>query len=145
MLTMLHPAWRQQLERRGVGLQIDITPDLPEVLSDPGRLEPMLGGLIDRTSRGLPAGGSLSLTLRPAGPRLKLQILSQIPNNEDQGTSSRDQKAALGPVLSWDPKTGSLQLSQAATQRMLASLGGWLTQRRDKGLTVFFPIAEEKL
>ncbi len=145
MLTMLHPAWRQQLERRGVGLQIDITPDLPEVLSDPGRLEPMLGGLIDRTSRGLPAGGSLSLTLRPAGPRLKLQILSQIPANEDQGASSRDQKAALGPVLSWDPKTGSLQLSQAATQRMLASLGGWLTQRRDKGLTVFFPIAEEKL
>jgi len=143
MLTMLHPAWSQQLERRGVKLQLDITPDLPEVLSNPGRLEPMLGGLIDRTSRGLPAGGKLSMTLRPAGPRLKLQILSQVDNTKEQGSKDKDQNADLGPVLSWDPNTGSLQLSQAATQRMLASLGGLLTQRRDKGLTVFFPIAEE--
>jgi hypothetical protein len=143
MLTMLCPAWSHQLERRGIKLQLDITPDLPEVLSDPGRLEPMLGGLIDRTSRGLPAGNNLSMTLRPAGSRLKLQILSQIPNTEEQKATDKDQNADLGPVLSWDPNTGSLQLSQAATQRMLASLGGLLTKRRDKGLTVFFPIAEE--
>lgn len=143
MLTMLYPAWSHQLERRGIKLQLDITPDLPEVLSDPGRLEPMLGGLIDRTSRGLPAGNNLSMTLRPAGSRLKLQILSQIPNTEEQKATDKDQNADLGPVLSWDPNTGSLQLSQAATQRMLASLGGLLTKRRDKGLTVFFPIAEE--
>ncbi|HGY5557881.1 MAG: sensor histidine kinase [Prochlorococcus sp.] len=143
MLTMLCPAWSHQLERRGIKLQLDITPDLPEVLSDPGRLEPMLGGLIDRTSRGLPAGNNLSMTLRPAGSRLKLQILSQIPNTEEQKATDKNQNADLGPVLSWDPNTGSLQLSQAATQRMLASLGGLLTKRRDKGLTVFFPIAEE--
>lgn len=143
MLTMLCPAWSHQLERRGIKLQLDITPDLPEVLSDPGRLEPMLGGLIDRTSRGLPAGNNLSMTLRPAGSRLKLQILSQVPNTEEQKATDKDQNADLGPVLSWDPNTGSLQLSQAATQRMLASLGGLLTKRRDKGLTVFFPIAEE--
>ena len=43
MLTMLCPAWSHQLERRGIKLQLDITPDLPEVLSDPGRLEPKIG------------------------------------------------------------------------------------------------------
>ena len=50
----------------------------------------------------------------------------------------------LGPVLNWNPQTGSLQLSQNATQKLLASLGGHVTHRRDTGLTVFFPIAEAK-
>ena len=48
----------------------------------------------------------------------------------------------IGPVLNWNPQTGSLQLSQVATQKLLASLGGHVTQRRDTGLTVFFPIAD---
>ena len=140
MLEMLVPGWNQQLERRGIALHLDLTPNLPAVLSDPGRLEPMLGGLIDRSSRGLPPGGCLVLQLRAAGHRLKLQILSQCPESSGPGAITKEQIAELGPVLSWNPSTGSLQLSQGATQRMLASLGGRLTNRRDRGLTVFFPI-----
>jgi hypothetical protein len=37
-----------------------------------------------------------------------------------------------------------LQLSQAATQRLLKSLGGRLTNRRDSGMTIFFPVSESK-
>jgi len=44
-------------------------------------------------------------------------------------------------VLSWDPLTGSLQLSREATQRLFHSLGGRLTERAGSGLTVFFPLA----
>ncbi len=142
ILELLHPAWNVQLERRGVHLLLDITPDLPQVLSDPERLEQMLGGLIDRSSRGLSRGGTLSLLLRPAGPRLKLQILREDPNAEKLDFSEALDNSELGPVLSWNPNTGSLQLSQAATRRLLASLGGRLTNRRDSGLTVFFPVAE---
>ncbi len=142
MLEMLHPAWNEQLERRGVQLFLDITPDLPQVLSDPERLEPMLGGLIDRSSRSLAPGGILRLQLRPAGQRLKLQILSKTAKVLGNQKSENQANSDLGPVLSWNPSTGSLQLSQAATQRLLASLGGRLTRRRDSGLTVFFPIAE---
>ena len=53
-----------------------------------------------------------------------------------------EQNADLGTVLSWNPTTGSLQLTQAATQRLLASLGGRLAHRKERGLTIFFPIAE---
>ena len=53
-----------------------------------------------------------------------------------------DNSSDLGPVLNWDPQTGSLQLTQNATQKLLASLGGHVTQRRDTGLTVFFPISD---
>ncbi len=142
MLKILYPGWCQQLERRGVCLHLDVTPELPQVLSDPESLEPMLGGLIDRSSRGVPKGGTLSLQLRAAGSRLKLQIISKALN--DQRNSAFEGHSKLGPVLSWNPNTGSLQLSQAATQQLLASLGGWLTHRRDSRLTVFFPIADGK-
>ena len=144
MLNLLAPGWEQQLQRRGLHLELNLESGLPPVLSDPGRLEPMLGGLIDRCSRSLPAGSSLELTLQPAGARLKLQILTRTP--DQLSTTAADandlSQENLGPVLSWNTSTGGLQLSQTATRRLLERLGGRLTQRRDRGLTVFFPIAD---
>ncbi len=141
MISLLTPSWEQQLERRGIELTLSIASNLPSVLSDPSRLEPMLGGLVDRCSRGLPSGSQLVLTLQPAGARLKLQLHGQSPAERGEGVASPEPIAQLGPVLSWNPDTGSLQLSQTATRRLLARLGGRLTQRRDRGLTVFFPLA----
>ncbi len=142
MLTMLSPVWINQLERKGLKLILDITPDLPKVLSDSEGLELMLTGLIDRSSRGLQSGGELTLKLRPAGQRLKLQILTQFSANNHSDVSESVSNEEIGPVLSWNPVTGNLQLSQAATQRLLKSLGGRLTNRRDSGITIFFPISE---
>jgi len=144
MLEELAPGWEQQLRRRGITLVLDLSPHLSPVLSDPSRLEPMLGGLIDRSSRGLPDGTTLLVQLRPAGARLKLHLSSQ-SNSQSGGANptehTAEDTAELGPVLSWNPGTGSLQLSQGATRRLLASLGGRLIQQRDRGLTVFFPVA----
>ena len=144
MLSLLAPGWEQQLQRRGLHLELNLESGLPPVLSDPGRLEPMLGGLIDRCSRSLPAGSSLELTLQPAGARLKLQILTRTPDQLSTTGPDADHlsQESLGPVLSWNTSTGGLQLSQTATRRLLERLGGRLTQRRDRGLTVFFPIAD---
>ena len=142
MLKMLSPVWSNQLERKGLKLILDITPDLPRVLSDSEGLELMLTGLIDRNTRGIQTGGELILKLRPAGQRLKLQILIQLSSTINSGVSDNISNEEIGPVLSWNPATGNLQLSQAATQRLLKSLGGRLTNRRDSGITIFFPISE---
>ncbi|QNI93567.1 putative two component signal transduction histidine kinase [Synechococcus sp. A15-127] len=147
ILRSLAPGWGDQLERRGIGLVLDLEAGLPPVLSDPRRLEPMLGGLIDRSGRGLPAGSQLILLLRAAGARLKLQLLvessDQSPPGSDGSAADGDTTEQVGPVLSWDPTTGSLQLSQQATRQLLASLGGRYHARRERELTVFFPVAEE--
>ena len=148
ILQSLATGWADQLDRRGILLALDLDDNLPEVLSDPGRLEPMLGGLIDRTSRGLPSGSQLLLLLRAAGARLKLQILVQLPGQRDTPESDLSPEepqsmARVGAVLSWDPETGSLQLSQQATRQLLASLGGHYRQRRDRNITVFFPVASD--
>jgi hypothetical protein len=117
------------------------------------RLETMLGGLIDRFSRSLPAGSTVTVSLQPAGARLKLHLASSARTQDQgksrgqgnvmgQGNGERHEKhrQLVGPVLSWDPTTGSLQLSRQATQRLFARLGGRLTERGESGLTVFFPV-----
>ena len=141
LLRQLEPLWQRQLARRDLSLQLQISANLPAVLSDPARLEMMLGGLIDRFSRGLPAGSGVTLALQPAGSRLKLQLRSG-RSGADNGRAAEAprRRRAVGPVLSWDPGTGSLQLSHQATQQLFRRLGGRLTERGDNGLTVFFPV-----
>ncbi|MFN7228430.1 MAG: sensor histidine kinase [Synechococcaceae cyanobacterium] len=139
----LEPLWQRQLARRDLSLDVRIDPGLPPVLSDPVRLETMLGGLVDRFCRSLPAGSHVRLRLQPAGSRLKLQLSSVDTGSrgsDGEGSSSDPgERHAVGPVLSWNPATGSLQLSRQATQRLFHRLGGRFTERGDNSLTVFFP------
>ncbi len=138
----LTPVWNKQLNRRGISLKIDIPSQLPQILSDSEKLELMLRGLIDKNTRGLKEGSTLILELRPAGQKLKLQLKVQKLETKKKDLQKREHGSDLGPVLNWNPQTGSLQLSQNATQKLLASLGGHVTRRRDTGLTVFFPISD---
>jgi hypothetical protein len=145
LLRQLEDLWRRQLARRGLALTLRIGTDLPPVLSDPTRLETMLGGLIDRFSRGLPSGSAVRLSLRPAGSRLKLRLSSTDPAGGPASGEGHESAGGerVGPVLSWNPATGSLQLSRQATQRLFHRLGGRLTERGGSNLTVFFPVADQ--
>jgi signal transduction histidine kinase len=144
LLRHLEGIWQRQLHRRDLKLTLLIAEDLPPVLSDPVRLETMLGGLMDRFSRSLPAGSHVRLRLRPAGQRLKLQLSSDAPGSRGAATTVETPKesARVGPVLSWNPTTGSLNLSRQATQLLFHRLGGRFTERGGTSLTVFFPLAE---
>jgi signal transduction histidine kinase len=144
LLRQLEALWQRQLRRRDLELTLSIAEDLPPVLSDPVRLETMLGGLMDRFSRSLPAGSHVRLRLRPAGQRLKLQISSDDPARRGAAAPAETphDTARVGPVLSWNPTTGSLNLSRQATQLLFHRLGGRFTERGGSSLTVFFPLAE---
>ena len=142
LLRQLEDLWRRQLGRRGLDFRLVIDDDLPPVLSDPSRLETMLGGLMDRFSRGLPSGGQVVMRLQPAGPRLKLQLSRAVSERGEGGGMAAGRSEPVGPVLSWNPDTGSLQLSRQATRQLFHQLGGRLTERGSSSLTVFFPLAE---
>ena len=144
LLRQLEGLWQRQLARRDLVLELQIEPGLPPVLSDPARLETMLGGLIDRFSRSLPSGSTVRLALQPAGAKLKLHLSHDLsPELRGEPAHQSDpghHRELVGPVLSWNPATGSLQLSRQATQRLFERLGGRLTERNGSGLTVFFPV-----
>ncbi len=142
LLYQLEALWQRQLGRRDLRLVLEIAADLPPVMSDPSRLETMLGGLMDRFSRSLPSGSEVRLRLLPAGSRLKLQLSSDDPESREADGLAAAVPMPVGPVLSWNPETGSLQLSRQATQRLFHRLGGRLTERGGSNLTVFFPAAE---
>ena len=142
LLRQLEDLWRRQLGRRSLEFRLVIDDDLPPVLSDPSRLETMLGGLMDRFSRGLPSGGQVVMRLQPAGPRLKLQLSRAVSERGEGGGMAAGRSEPVGPVLSWNPDTGSLQLSRQATRQLFHQLGGRLTERGSSSLTVFFPLAE---
>ncbi len=142
LLVQLEELWQRQLGRRDLRLVLEIAADLPPVMSDPSRLETMLGGLMDRFSRSLPSGSEVRLRLLPAGSRLKLQLSSDDPESREVDALAAAVPTPVGPVLSWNPETGSLQLSRQATQRLFHRLGGRLTERGGSNLTVFFPTAE---
>jgi len=152
LLEQLSPGWVPQLKRRDLEFRLIITPDLPPVLSDPSLLETTLGGLMDRFSRSLQSGQLVALELSPAGDRLKLQLTARERDQSNRWEARRRdtepaeaaEAEAVGPVLSWNPETGSLQLSQEATQRLFHSLGGRLTERSGQTMVVFFPVAESE-
>ena len=141
ILNKLLPFWLNQLKRRGISLKAEIPDELPKILSNSEKLELMLRGLIDKNTRGLKEGSLLILQLRPAGQQIKLQLLVQKKDKLSTDSFPSQVGSDIGPVLNWDPQTGSLQLTQSAMQKLLASLGGHVTNRRDTGLTVFFPIS----
>ena len=143
ILNKLSPYWINQLKRRGIALKLDIPDELPYILSNSEKLELMLGGLIDKNTRGLREGSTLIVELRPAGQKIKMQLLV---NKQDKNESLNKQNngSDIGPVLNWNPQTGSLQISQSAMHKLLASLGGHVTKRKDTGITVFFPISEKE-
>jgi hypothetical protein len=91
---------------------------------------------MDRFSRGLRRGECIRVELAWAGEQLKLRFSGGSDDDEVPGDI-----ASVGPVLSWDPATGSLQLSQAATQKLFSSLGGRLTERPGSSLTLYLPLA----
>ena len=143
LLRQLEPLWQRQLSRRGLSLGLVLDDPLPQVLSDPARLETMLGGLIDRFSRSLADGSSVHLSLSTAGEKLKLRLSCSTRDRDADaytGSQAQPQRSLVGPVLSWDPSTGSLQLSRQATQQLFEQMGGRLTERSGSGLTVYFPI-----
>jgi hypothetical protein len=136
LLPGLEQIWQRQLQRRDLTLELEQPEQLPAVMSDPVLLESMLIGLMDRFSRGLRRGESVRVELASAGEQLKLRFSGGRDDDDSPGDT-----ASVGPVLSWDPATGSLQLSQAATQKLFSSLGGRLTERPGSSLTLYLPLA----
>jgi signal transduction histidine kinase len=139
LLLQLQPGWESQLQRRDLQLDLRIETGLPAVMSDAALLEKMLAGLMDRFSRNFPSGVRVKVELQAAGDKLKLRFSGSHNPGEDQAEPAPE--ARIGPVLTWDPGTGSLQLSPQATQQLFASLGGRFTERRGSSLTLYLPIS----
>ncbi|MEA5536322.1 HAMP domain-containing sensor histidine kinase [Crocosphaera sp. XPORK-15E] len=137
LLNQCVPRWKKQAQRRNVVLDVGLPKKLPQVVSDPGMLDQVLTGLIEKCTRSLTNGGHLRVQVSTAGHQLKLQFQTESnqPNNPLQ---------ALGQLLMFQPETGSLSLNLDVTKNLFHRLGGKLIvrQRSQQGevFTIFLPL-----
>ena len=131
------PRWKKQAQRRYVDLEIGLPKKLPQVVSDPGMLDQVLTGLIEKCTRSLAGGGEIKVQITTAGHQLKLQF---------QTESHREHNPfkALGQLLLLQPETGSVSLNLDVTKNLFNRLGGKLIvrQRSQQGeiFTIFLPL-----
>ncbi|MDJ0510319.1 MAG: HAMP domain-containing sensor histidine kinase [Crocosphaera sp.] len=131
------PRWKKQAQRRNVNLDVGLPKKLPQVVSDPGMLDQVLTGLIEKCTRSLGGGGEIKVKVSTAGHQLKLQFktASYHQNNPFK---------ALGQLLMLQPETGSVSLNLDVTKNLFHRLGGKLIvrQRSQQGeiFTIFLPL-----
>ncbi|MGB3401061.1 MAG: HAMP domain-containing sensor histidine kinase [Microcoleaceae cyanobacterium] len=139
------PRWQKQATQRNHTLDVNLPPNLPTVVSDPTMLDQVLTGLIENFSRSLPSGSHIQMGVCLAGNQLKLQLESQAEiNNNHGGVTPKSPLKSIGPLLMFQPETGSLSLNISVTKNLFQALGGKLVvrQRSQKGkvMTIFLPL-----
>ena len=139
------PRWQKQAQRHNVALEVDLPSTLPQVVSNPGMLDQVLTGLIEKFVRSLAQGGAIHLQVSTAGHQLKVQF-------HTQSSYQINPLKALGELLMFQPETGCLSLNLEVTKNLFQALGGKLTVRQrsrrdplrgaqqEEVLTIFLPL-----
>ena len=137
LLRQCIPRWKKQAQRRNVDLEVGLPQKLPQVVSNPGMLDQVLSGLIEKCTRSLTSGGQIRVQVSTAGHQLKLQF-------QTQSHHAYNPFQALGKLLMFQPETGSLSLNLDVTKNLFHRLGGKLIvrQRSHQGeiFTIFLPL-----
>jgi signal transduction histidine kinase len=138
--------WQEQSQQRQVAIDLDIPLGLPAIISNSHLLQQVLNGLVDRLTRGLPAGSHILIKVSAAGEHLKLQFQSLFEEGMLSGESTI--LKAVGQWLMLQPETGTLSLSLPITKTLFQAIGGKFTVRLHPTsteydgeiLTIFLPI-----
>lgn len=142
------PKWQKKATQRSHTLEVILPPKLPTVVSDGTMLDQVLGSLIENFSRNLPGGSHIQVEVNSAGNQLKLQLKSQPKSGvKDRclfATNGTTSFKSIGPLLMFQPETGSLSLNLNVTKNLFEAMGGKLVvrQRPEKGevMTIFLPL-----
>ncbi|NEQ39304.1 MAG: HAMP domain-containing histidine kinase [Okeania sp. SIO3I5] len=142
------PRWQQKATQRNHTLKVILPPKMPTVISDPTILDQVLGNLIENFSRNLPPSSLIQVEVMLAGNQLKLQLKSDSNLGEKSRSpftsSTKTPLKSIGPLLMFQPETGSLSLNLKVTKNLFQAIGAKLVirQRPTKGeiMTIFFPV-----
>ncbi len=139
------PRWQKQAHQRNHTLNVNIPPTLPTVVSDPTMLDQVLTGLIENFSRSLPCGSHIQVGVCLAGNQLKLKLESQADDSSsEKNVTPKSPLKSIGPLLMFQPETGSLSLNLSVTKNLFQALGGKLVVRQrpqqGKVMTIFLPL-----
>jgi two-component system phosphate regulon sensor histidine kinase PhoR len=96
LLKSVAERMNMQVERAGLNLSVDASPDLPEILGDRIRLEQVLVNLVHNAVKFTRPGGSISLQAAPDGEMMRISVQDTgagIPSDELERVFERFYKA----------------------------------------------------
>ena len=142
------PRWQQKATQRNHTLKVILPPKMPTIISDPTMLDQVLGNLIENFSRNLPPSSLIKVEVMLAGSQLKLQLKSDSDLGEKSHSPftsyTKTPFKSIGPLLMFQPETGSLSLNLKVTKNLFQAIGAKLVirQRPTKGeiMTIFLPV-----
>jgi NtrC-family two-component system sensor histidine kinase KinB len=135
---------RLQVEARGVRLDVDAPPDLPQVAVDRSQIERVIGNLVTNAMRATPAGGSITVAAARRGDEVAISVT-------DTGAGiARDFLSRIFEPFVQVPHAsgGGAGLGLTISRRIVEGHGGRLTVQSEPGrgstFTFTVPLAERK-
>jgi len=121
-LGQLEPLWIQSAREKNQDWQLTIKDELPELVTDPGRLSQALGNLVDNAIKFTPAGGKVVLTVQADSNRVQFEVCDTGP-----GIPPEEQVHLFTPFYrsvhpGW--KAPGLGLGLSIARSIAESLGG---------------------
>jgi len=130
---------RAQTERAGLGLDIQVSADIPEIRADVGRLEQVLVNLIHNAVKFTTPGGTVTLSAASDGNYIRFSV-----NDTGAGIPEDDLERIFERFYKADRARsgGGTGLGLSISRHIIEAHGGkiWAESVEGKGSTFFFTI-----
>jgi signal transduction histidine kinase len=122
--------WDAALRQRALRVELDISPDLPNVRTDPALVEEILTELVDNSAKFTPRGGTVSLVARPGDHAVIIEVRDTGGGIQPQDAEHAIERFYRGQHSESIPGAGlGLGVASALTER----LGGTLVIEPGEG------------
>lgn len=135
-----------QAQRKNIGLELDIAPELPSIEVDPGRMIQVLTNILDNALRHTPENGRILLGARRAGDMVELFVQDSGPGL-DMEDANRIFERFYRTDASRQREDGGSGLGLAIAKSIVQAHGGQVSAESEagKGLKVIIRLPKKSL
>ncbi len=132
VISFLH----KEAEYRSITILMDIPEDLPDFISDRGKLQQIFLNLVNNAFQAMSDGGHIAITAHQAGG----DTLTFEVKDDGCGIPEADRKRIFDPFFSTKKKTGGTGLGLSITYGLVQELGGSMSVESTVGKGTTFTI-----
>ncbi len=127
---------RKEAEYRSIAIVMDVPTNLPDFVSDRGKLQQIFLNLVNNAFQAMSDGGKLSIS----ATRGKERSLIFTVSDDGCGIPEADRKRIFDPFFSTKKKTGGTGLGLSITYGLVQELGGDMSVKSEVGKGTEFTI-----
>ncbi|MEP0804391.1 MAG: HAMP domain-containing protein [Chloroflexota bacterium] len=144
LLREVTSLYQYQAQKKNISLELDITPPLPALEVDPGRMTQVLTNILDNALRHTPEGGRITLSAKQTGDRVELAVQDSgpgLPKAETERIFERFYRADA----SRRRDDGGSGLGLAIAKSIVQAHGGqvWAESEPGKGLKIVISLPQQ--